>query len=166
MYFLKPNYIVKQKSSGELRAETNSGRNLFIIFIVLILLFNEKYIMFPGIFLCFIIWTYQKEWIIKKFKNKLFRRKKILWIVYDEIELEIDNIREIGIEKIASAQAVGHDYRLYLKTNEGKSFNVTTRSRCSDIKPIVSDIREMLPESVLFNAHEDFFKKEKFIRFD
>lgn len=166
MYFVKQKYIVIEKKSGLLHVETNSGHNWFLFFVVFILLFNAKYIMYPGILLCFIIWTYKKEWIIKISTNELICNKYILWIVYEQIKFEIHDIKEIGIKRIVDAQAVGYDYNLYMKFRSGESINVTRRSRCIDLRPIVNDFRFLLPESVIFAPHEDYFKEEEFIRFD
>jgi hypothetical protein len=166
MYLISPNYIVKEKNAGLLHVETNSGRSWFLTFVILISLFQEMYVTGLSILLCFIVWTYKREWLIKISTNELTSRSTILWMVFDETTLKINEVVEIWMKKVANGIGAGFAYIVYIKAVDGESVRVATRGRCVDLKPIINDFRIMLPETIKFTPHEDYFKGEKFIRFD
>ena len=166
MHFFQPRYVVKARRDRFLLAETSSGKSFLLIFIGLFLLvFHESYIAYPGVFLFFVFWTHQTHWTFDGVEERVLRTRRVLWLIYDDTELPMKNIVTLSIVRRGNANGVGHNYRVMLLLSDGKSFVVALRGKCSYLKPIISDIRRILPPNVSFVSHEDCGKKESFISF-
>ena len=166
MHFLIPKYIVKQRKENFLKVETGSGRSTFIFYVLIILYFQEPYILYPGILICILVWTYKTEWILDRQKAIVRYEKRILWIIYEDDTIEASTIREMLIKKKPNGSGVGYCYQLLLITNKEEKHCVATRGYCSQLKPIVNDLKRFLPDSVIYQPHPDCSKKEHFISFE
>jgi len=152
VYLLNPNYLVKKRTPGLLAIETSSGRNIFLLFVILVLLLQQDWIKYPGMSLSLLILTYKKEWTLDKLRDEIKCESTILWMSFHKELVKMTALKEIVVKRGSDAQQIGDIYKLYLRTSNGerRDILVTHRRSYSLLLPIVKDIRAFLPESVKY----------------
>ncbi len=166
LYFNESNII--RNDIDYFKVETNSGRSILMIFLGIFCGFFmskviENYIGFSILILCPLIWTYKKNWSFDKKSDEMVKEIWLLGMLYDKYTFKLSEVSSLEVQRGSNPRA-GVNYNLLLKLRSEKNLFITSRSTCSELKPMINHVIRMFPPDIEIKLHEDCTKKQSFIR--
>ena len=150
IFWIEPKYIVKTKSDSLLHIQTDTIRSLWyiVIWIIVFLFFPQEMKVKIGFALfIFLLWTFERDWIIDKTQNRITRYSMFLFLKLFTRKYELNDVNRIIIKQARMARG-NIIFRLILATQNGVRINVTERSKQDRFNNIIHDLKSMLGPSI------------------
>lgn len=163
--FLADRYVIIEKNQTRLIIQTDSGRKIAFLSIVIISLFQDFYIAMIINILVFIFWSYEKIWHVDEINKIVRSESRIIFLTLKSKILNSVNLKKINIKRITGGDTEGYNYVLQFIDLNGKVYKITRKSRCKDLIPIIKDITLYISHLEVVE-HEDCKKEQSFISFE
>ena len=157
-YWLNQKHSIVEKNAAYLEMETSSGRCLFLLFGVFVFLFQQDWLMYSGILVCVVAWTYSKRWVINLGKNHIRSYGKIVGISYCEVSQDISQVDELFVERRSDSQGISHTYMLRIRFVGGSTATIADRNDLDSLNAIAREILRLMPSVPMKGpkVHDEF----------
>jgi hypothetical protein len=146
-YLLYPRYVIRKRTDELLVIETSSGRSVFLIALVGLLLVNpgSDSLVFGASVL--IMMTYSQTWTLSKSVGTVSCRYRLLFLSLSEQLIPISEISEMRVSSFAAGEGWFKNFRVQLITRQGKQYFVATYPRMKELEEIALEFDRYLPKT-------------------